>query len=215
LDDKNFESIHSYSALLLNKGFYEKFSDYEYMLIYQLDSWVFKDELSQWCDKGYDYIGAPWFKGFSIAKENAKMRKFAGNGGFSLRKISTFVDMLSDIENSDEKMTSLLDIYTKRGERPKWRISKLPKAIIKYFSKSNILKFALKNPPDCEDSIIVNDLRHVYPKLNIAEAKDAKTFSFEVLPKRLFEECNNELPFGCHAFKKYDWDFWKKYIKCE
>ena len=30
------------------------------MLIYQLDAYVFKDELLNWANKGYDYIGAPW-----------------------------------------------------------------------------------------------------------------------------------------------------------
>lgn len=30
-------------------------------MIYQLDAWVFNDELSSWCSLGYDYIGAPFF----------------------------------------------------------------------------------------------------------------------------------------------------------
>ena len=214
-DDKYFESPKSYSRMLLDKNFYQQFSDYEYMLIYQLDAWVFENKLAQWCDKGYDYVGAPWFKGFSIAKEKAKMRKYAGNGGFSLRKISTFVDILSSAENSDKKMITFHDIFTNRGECSKCDITRLPRAITKFFSKNNVLKVAIKNPPDGEDSIIVNDLRRIYPELKVAEAKDAKFFAFEVLPKRLFKECGEKLPFGCHAYKKYDTEFWKEYIKPE
>ncbi len=33
-----------YNMLMLNDGFYKYFSDYEYMLVYQPDCWVFRDE---------------------------------------------------------------------------------------------------------------------------------------------------------------------------
>ncbi len=39
--------------------FYKTFTAYEYILIYQLDAFVFCDALKEWCAKGYDYIGAP------------------------------------------------------------------------------------------------------------------------------------------------------------
>ena len=28
------------------------------MLIYQLDCYLFEDKIDEWCNKGYDYIGA-------------------------------------------------------------------------------------------------------------------------------------------------------------
>jgi hypothetical protein len=36
----------------LSASFYERFLDTKYILIYQLDAFVFKDELQEWCDKG-------------------------------------------------------------------------------------------------------------------------------------------------------------------
>ena len=40
-----------------------------------------RDELLDWCNKNYDYIGAPWVK-----KERDNILLKTGNGGFSLRK---------------------------------------------------------------------------------------------------------------------------------
>jgi hypothetical protein len=39
-----------------SKQFYERFVAYDYMLIYQLDAYVFKDELDDWSAKGYDLL---------------------------------------------------------------------------------------------------------------------------------------------------------------
>ncbi len=78
-----FDSVRAYSHLLLTEEFYNRFSTYEYMLLYQLDSFVFSDRLQEFCNMNYDYIGAPmptW-----TGWKNMKV----GNGGFSLRKISS------------------------------------------------------------------------------------------------------------------------------
>ena len=72
-EDKYFEDVRGYNALMKNENFYKRFLNYDYMLIYQLDAYVFKDELLYWCDKGYDYIGAPWFEGFAGADENLSL----------------------------------------------------------------------------------------------------------------------------------------------
>ena len=77
MDNDFFTDIHSYSQLMLNYNFYNMFSMYQYMLIYQTDSYLFKDEIEEWCNKGYDYIGAPWFQ------SNGKLCSICGNGGFS------------------------------------------------------------------------------------------------------------------------------------
>ena len=81
--------------LWMSKQFYFRFlPNYKYMLIYQLDAWVFTDNLQEWCDKGYDYIGAPFL---SIVKKNSPrvIFKGVGNGGLSLRRIQYCIDVLS------------------------------------------------------------------------------------------------------------------------
>lgn len=214
VEDRYFQDEWSYGKLLLNKDFYKKFDEYEYMLICQPDAWVFEDRLEKWCEKGYDYIGAPWFKKYGKAGGGSKMFEYAGNGGFSLRKIQTFIDILSQAETSNKRLRNIYQLYTKEGHLSAWNIFKIPKAIFRYFSKDNLLRIALKEVNLHEDNVIVNDLRRIFPQMKIAKSEDAKYFAFEVNPKRLFEECGNQLPFGCHAFRRYDLDsFWKDYIK--
>ena len=79
-DDEYFTDRMAYGKLMNSAFFYKAFLPYEYMLIYQLDCWVFRDELDEWCDKGYDYIGAPFF-----VKWFSDRGLYVGNGGFSLR----------------------------------------------------------------------------------------------------------------------------------
>ena len=45
-----FLSQRSYSNLCLQSEFYEIFNSYEYMLIYQLDAWIFEDNLEYFCN---------------------------------------------------------------------------------------------------------------------------------------------------------------------
>lgn len=85
-DPKFFKSTATYSQLCCSYEFYNSFSDYEYMQIYQLDAYIRYDEISDWCSKGYDYVGAP------IVSQHCGWSNVPriGNGGVSLRKIETF-----------------------------------------------------------------------------------------------------------------------------
>lgn len=81
-----FESVDGYSKLCTSSFFYEKFIDYEFMLIYQLDAFVFSDRLLEFCKAEYDYWGAPVSKVYW-----RYMPVNVGNGGLSLRRISKFL----------------------------------------------------------------------------------------------------------------------------
>ena len=179
-DDAFFTSVQGYSELCLTEDLYARFSEYNYMFLYQLDGWVFRDELEDWCRKRYDYIGAPWFEGYSRAKKTAKFIVPSGNGGISLRHIKTFVDILKNnkrIIKVEGKKTSIYDLSKMYNEDG---------IIVEYFSK-------------------------IYPKFRIAAPKVSMHFSFEVNPDVLYDKIG-KLPFACHAFTKYNPDFWKKYI---
>lgn len=100
-NDKYFESTKTYSRLLVSLFFYKTFLSYTYMYIFQLDCWLFEDKFEEWTkdadENKYDYIGAPifsnWYVWTNINKENL-FKPLVGNGGFSLRKIQTFIDIL-------------------------------------------------------------------------------------------------------------------------
>ena len=82
--------------MMFSKTFYSNYLEYEYLLIVQTDVIVISDQLKDWCDKGYSYVGAPWFVGFHQLKKSL-MFLGVGNGGFSLRRVEHFINVLSRI----------------------------------------------------------------------------------------------------------------------
>ena len=96
-DREYFADIQSYCRLLMSPHFYEAFREYEYILIYQLDAFVFYDALEEFCDLGYDYIGAPWSR-YSWSGDRKPRTPQVGNGGFSLRKVASFHSLLKTFE---------------------------------------------------------------------------------------------------------------------
>lgn len=92
-----FQSVQSYCRLMMSPKFYEAFSDFEYILIYQLDAFVFYDALDDFCGLGYDYIGAPWPR-YSWSGDRNPRTPQVGNGGFSLRKVASFHSLLKNFE---------------------------------------------------------------------------------------------------------------------
>ncbi len=91
-DKGYFESRAAYSLFMLEDRLYRDFIDYDYILIYQLDAFVFSDRLDEFCNMDYDYIGAPWPYGVCLHTVGESKVVYVGNGGFSLRKTKSFFD---------------------------------------------------------------------------------------------------------------------------
>lgn len=91
-DDAFFKSTEDYSRLCLSSIFYERFIDYEYMLIYQTDAFVFSDKLHEFIAMNYDYIGAP-------LKNEFWTDYHVGNGGLSLRKIANTINVVKKYDD--------------------------------------------------------------------------------------------------------------------
>ncbi len=94
VSDEYFTGKNSYSRLMLEPWLYQRFQSYEYMLLYQLDAFVFMDRLQDFCAMGYDYIGSPMPRGGDWHDCQCSV----GNGGFSLRKISSAIRVLEQRE---------------------------------------------------------------------------------------------------------------------
>lgn len=97
-DARWFASAVGYNLLCRHPSFYREFERYNYMLLYQLDAYVFRDELGDWCGGGYDYVGAPWLhyefrahsrKAWTKSRILHPFLRQVGNGGFTLRRIRT------------------------------------------------------------------------------------------------------------------------------
>lgn len=104
-----FESVSSYNQLCKRWEFYNAFTDYQFMLIYQLDCWIFSDNLEYFVSLDYDYIGAPWFEK-NTEKNKARVTK-CGNGGFSLRKIDKFIEVCKKHEEEADNVNVAEDVF--------------------------------------------------------------------------------------------------------
>ncbi|WP_346862601.1 DUF5672 family protein [uncultured Draconibacterium sp.] len=181
-----FENIAGYNRLLLSELFYTRFEKFKYILICQTDAFVFKDDLLTWCQKEYDYVGAPWINKpfFLFQYVLSKMGpvhalrmllrnnlfKAVGNGGLSLRKVSTFINALNQ-ERDSRRWKINEDFY--------WS----------FFATAD--DEFLKKP----------------------KAYDAGLFSIELSPRKLMKKQKGVLPFGIHAWEKIDSEYWETFIK--
>ncbi|MBK7001210.1 MAG: hypothetical protein IPH35_14930 [Rhodoferax sp.] len=111
-----FESIEEYNRLLLSKYFYDRYDDYEFILILQTDAIVLRDELDFWCTQPFDYVGAPWPFGYELfvnlglfeGSFGRHVRVTVGNGGLSLRRVDKCKNILSEFATA-------IDVFCKTG----------------------------------------------------------------------------------------------------
>ncbi|NDV78521.1 DUF5672 family protein [Dysgonomonas sp. 511] len=196
-DDSFFAGLQGYNKLMLNIEFYKRFESYRYILIHQADAYLFTPRLRYWCNKGYDYVGAPWYEPRKLEKYN--IYKFAfdwlkpfirrekllrwrhfnnvGNGGLSLRNVETFIKVLSKVDKA------LLQMYIDNES---------------HFFHEDIF-WSLEAPG-------------IYKPFKKPGWEEALAFSFENQPARAFEYMKEVLPFGCHAYIQCDPLFWERYI---
>jgi hypothetical protein len=200
-------SIASYNRLKIDPKLYDHFNDYEYLLTYELDAFVFRDELLEWCARGWDYIGAPWFEGYHEATDSSKVLK-VGNSGFSLRKIQSCRRALR-AQLMVKPLSKVWNEWLEFG-----RLS--PGSLMLLFHQA-ILKNMFRNPSEWfigpEDYFWSFVTEERYPWFRVADYPSARRFSFELLPKRLHLENDGNLPFGCHKWHESCLEFWKPFIE--
>ncbi len=207
-NDAYFDCLDSYSKLCLSANFYKRFEKYKYMLIYQLDCWVFDDRLRYWCDMGYDYIGAPWSQKHL---ELFGMKKHpVGNGGLSLRKIETMIKLCAFPINQQTVIIPI-PFHAFYARRKKKRIISnilnFPIMYIKYMTQRNCQHS--KN----EDVVIASYANKYIPEFSFPDAFTAAHFSIETAPEYFYKKVGH-LPFGTHAWNKVEHrQFWNQFIK--
>lgn len=198
-----FTSVPKYCEMLNTKVFYQKFSDYEYILIYQLDVLVFSKQLLRWCNKGYDYIGASFLNPVigNLSYKNGEPIS-GGNGGFSLRKVSSFIKVINIAEKLATRHSNNYFI------RRLWFIL----AVITGRSHKIWLNAKAEDYPFNEDGFWSYEAPKYYSEFKVAPFRESLKFSFEKSPRKCFKLNNYLLPFGCHAWAKYAREFWDKYL---
>lgn len=220
-DKEYFEGIKGYNDLCLSKAFYQRFADrYVYMLIYQLDAWVFRDELQDWCNKGYDYVGPPFFVTTDGVKHFIKKFRNVGNGGLSLRKIKYCLDILNLPKHlpyiTIKGLFSQFLVIRKYSKESFFKkLIDFGKFIGKCLGICNTLShLIISKNEDLIFSEFSSVSYYLHPKM--PTPLQATNFAWELFPSYLYNKNNGRLPFGCHAFEKYEYlDFWSIYIPKE
>jgi len=202
-DDSYFAGREGYNRLMLSTELYERFLSSQYIFIHQTDVYVFRDELESWCQRGYDYIGAPWLpaigdvSGYNLVRRaiyliRRGLGKFkptchainlkykVGNGGCSLRHTRHLYE-------ASLKMTELLTRAANGSSNSE------------YFE-------------DVVWSVRVNEEQP--GTLSVAPCEEAVRFSVESHPSMAMRLSGGRLPMATHAFaRRRNRSFWKQYIK--
>ena len=208
-----FSSVESYNKLLFDRDFYARFRQYRFMLIHQLDAFVFKDTLAYWCDQEFDYIGAPWFGEFNASTAADPMLPHGGNGGLSLRRVDAFLSVLT-APFPDARVKTWDDLWRKyRDMSLLGKASRYHRQVNKYRRKSNRYANFLAQPRMYEDRFFSNVVPRIFDSFKVAPSSVGMFFAIECQPQRVFEMTARQLPFGCHAWELYDIGFWTPFIE--
>lgn len=214
-----FKGLEGYNRLMKSHEFYNRFRDYDYLLIYQLDAWVFSDELEMWCNKGYDYIGSPWFEHQEGAawselvktKDGHYKLWLTGNGGLSLRKVSAFMD----VTRRFRRVKTCHEVFQEEYHS----LADLGHCLLRCCGPligTNSMRHFIETQTKFvwEDAFFCHTLGNTRFRLSIPSPEEAAFFSFECMPAYLYEYVTKgRLPFGCHAWRKYQYEeFWHKFI---
>jgi hypothetical protein len=209
---KSFANITGYNRLMLSKEFYNRFTAYDYILTYQLDAFIFKDELALWCNLGYSYIGAPWFEGYEPQVENFRLWK-VGNGGFTLRKVSSCLRVLHTF-SPIWSWSKLIKWYFRYGrKRGIGKLTSLLPSLLFGNNTHSLLNDFYKQQEQFQEDYfwgVICSEKFSWYKVPTPEV--ALKFSFEVAPRIMYELNNCQLPTGCHAWDEYDPQFWKPFM---
>lgn len=198
--DRYFVSIAGYNKLMMSIRLYEAFIQYQYILIAQTDSLVFRDELNLWIKSGYSYIGAPWFEGYTQPTQPLQLTS-VGNGGFSLRSVPDFLRVL--------RHPRIFKNVLMQDWPGNW-LSNVYRFVTDYFS------FSYKNR---QINVKVNEdlfwglfVTAQCTFFKVPPVDEARSFAFEAYPEHLYQLNHEKLPFGCHAWLRYQPDFWARVL---
>jgi len=195
-----FDGVQGYNNMMLSDEFYARFSNYEFVLIHQLDAFIFSDQLLQWCARDYDYIGAPWlpkgnaptlvhrmalsvrrkwYRLFDVHNRHSgythdvQLRYSVGNGGLSLRRVAKMREVLAALDVRAQPY--------RLGLRSSWG----------------------------EDLFFSIEANRYRPNVRLPPVTEAARFAWETNPKAAAQLTGGQLPFGCHAWNKRHSDEWR------
>jgi hypothetical protein len=211
-----FGTAAAHNRLLYWRRLYAAFADYRFILTYHLDSLVFSDQLQHWCEMPYDYIGAPWMP----SPETPWVKEpCVGNGGFTLLRVDAALRAI-DARYRQEPRTYVSDLLLRHEQRlrPIRRVLERARPLL---PRTKVIDWPLRQWQRGTDPCSHGDNNDYFwsfaapryePTFRVAPVEQALRFAFEVAPRRCQELNGGQLPFGCHAWTRYDRAFWEPHL---
>ena len=201
------ESRQAYNRMMISPLVFEALQGYSHMLVHEADSIVLRDELDYWCVQPYDYIGAPWFQGYSDAQPASPILG-VGNFGLSLHRLETAQRIMS----SCRRWYSYKQVAKDFVRGCQGRTFRFRQGIRGLFASGQARDAWRLYAGNC-DAFWCYVVPEVYRPFKLAPPEAAARFAWEVLPKRCLEMCKGQLPFGIHAWARYDFRFLRPYFQ--
>jgi hypothetical protein len=194
-------SLKAYNRMMMSPLVFNALGGYTQMIIHEPDAIVVRDEIDYWCDQPFDYIGAPWFEGCGRLAADAPDIN-VGNFGFSFHRLSTSRRVTaSPLRWQPYSAVAENLIRGFRGDK-----ARLRQGLIRLGSAGRLRGAYKLFQENCDQfwSFIVPNIDKTF---RIPTADIAVKFAWETLPSRCMEMCGGGLPFGIHAWFKYDFGF--------
>jgi hypothetical protein len=216
LPGKFFGSLAAINNLWYAPEFFKAFTDYKFIFWYHLDCLVLSDQLPEWCAADLDYIGPPWIQ----CPDSPWVEKpRVGNGGFALVKVETFLKVLYNRYEKEPK-TYWADLAARNNRRlvPFVRVLELvqrhyrgSRMVNRLLQSWNVMQNPEQNSRNSD--YFWSDRAVAYlPEFKVATLEQGLRFGFEAGPRTCFEMNGRRMPFGCHAWPRYDRRFWEPFL---
>ena len=193
---ESMTSISAYNKLMISPFIFDKLSLYSHILIHEPDAIVLKNDLPYWCEQNFDYIGAPWF-----ASDVTDDLELKATGNFGLSLISTKTVNTLFVDNPRWFSVSMIIRDLIRGLRGKTGAFN---RALQSMGSAGRLAGAHKLYEEHCDIFWSYLVPKIAPHLRIAPPEKAIFFSWEKNPQKCLTICKGKLPFGIHAWSKYD-----------
>ena len=214
VDDHWLASVATYNEMMLQGWFYRLFADSTYLLIFQLDAWILGDDLAAWLAKWFTYIGAPWTG--HLGSDTPLVG--VGNGGLSLRCVSEMILIC------ESPLWKLMPVFRWRklayritlfrdyhpfppSQRPLLFFKRLLIFAAMSLGWQNTLAYYARTGV-YEDYILTVYAPYVFSWMRLPSIAEAASFSIETNPRQTFAAYGISRPYGCHAWERYDRNFW-------
>ncbi len=221
LPARYFASTRTYSELMLSPLFYRQFLGWNYILLVQLDAWLFSADLAPWLRLRCAYLGAPLLSLEDLPLGLNYPREVVGNGGLSLRHVAQHCNVLSSWRFRSWPVLGARELLRAHAPLQPWAAAASVGSLLRMVNRVLLVLLRLTSWRNSlayyarcglhEDILLGLLVPRVFPRFSVPEPSVASCFSLDENPAYFAQRYldPDRLPFGCHAWQKSYGSFWR------